>query len=54
MLDIPVSHIPDAGQVEQILYTNVEVLVWKPPGLEVLASKIRIPHTKRNNNKSQT
>ncbi|KAI1203355.1 heterokaryon incompatibility protein-domain-containing protein [Nemania serpens] len=27
-----------------ILHTNVEVLVWKPPGLEVLASKMGVPH----------
>ena len=28
-----------------ILHTNVEVLVWKPPRLEVVASETGVPYT---------
>jgi len=28
-----------------IVRTNVLLLVWKPPGLEVLASKTGVPYT---------
>ncbi len=29
----------------KMLHTNVEVLVWKPPRLEVIASETGVPHT---------
>ncbi|KAJ3557319.1 hypothetical protein NPX13_g9952 [Xylaria arbuscula] len=33
------------GETSVVLHTNVEVLVWKPPRLEVLASEIGVLHT---------